>query len=148
MKYRVTGQSITYPALYERNRKRGRRPSQRLAVIMHISNLTLSDIARIYAANRDNHTIRPIPKGVNCVVTRTNLSHVLAGRDNSPDYIKAIETAWKLPISEIRKIYNEDKTRKLSEQELREFQLHYMQTHFPEQYSKFQELQLFGGIAA
>ncbi len=109
---------------YTNRSKSGTRPSQRLAVIIKVSDRTLSDIARIYAKNLPQHYRK---KSVNVVVVKTNLSHVLAGRDSSPAYIKAIEEAWRLPMAEIRAIYNEDRQREtpLTSNELHQFFLEY-----------------------
>ncbi len=150
MKYKVEGQSIIFEsAIAMRNRKKGRRPSQRLAIIIRVSDRTLSDIARIYAANRVRTQYKAV-SAPNCVQTRANLSHVLAGRKNSPAYIQAIESAWKLPIEEIRAIYREDKERSFSKDELEKFILDYSESHFPNYAKQFLsgKQSLFGGKAA
>ncbi len=137
MKYKVIGQKIEFLGSSALNRLRGRRPSQRISAIMDVSDLTLSDIARIYAANRFTTTLQEKIKDNVVVSAKTNLSHVLAGRDNSPAYIRAIETAWKLPIEEIRRIYREDKERILAHAELIHFKLEYAKAYFPEKAEEY-----------
>lgn len=132
MKYSVVGDRIEFVGRSKTSRRAGRRPGPRLKVLMDISGLTLSDIARIYAANR---TTIQLKNGltVNCMVTRVNLSRVIAGKDNSPAYIHAIEKAWKLPIDRIRELHRLDRSKApISRQELSEFGKQYSREHFPE----------------
>lgn len=132
---------------YSNHLNAGRRsPSSRIAHIIQISKLNLSDIARIYTHNKINVTnseVKPVISNVTnydnkpliCnVATRVKLSEVIAGRDSSPAYIRAIETAWKLPIKRIRAIYREDRERiaagnPLSISEISQFHTEYL-AHF------------------
>lgn len=149
MKYKVEGDQVIFEDyLSSAYRKRGRRPGTRLAEIIRASDLTLSDIARIYSANRTNHTIKQSNQ-FNCVAIRANLSHVLANRDNSPAYIQAIEKAWRLPIATIREYYQLDKTNPLTRQEQFAFKKEYLEKYFPEQVKAQQEgMLIYKGLAA
>lgn len=134
---------------YSNHLNAGRRsPSPRIARIIQISKLNLSDIARIYEHNRvtprntdsssnfvglrypTKYTSDSVIRGV----TRADLSKTIAGSENSPAYIRAIETAWKLPIERIRTIYREDRERiasgnPLSISEINQFRTEY-RAHF------------------
>lgn len=131
MKYRVTGDRIEFIGRSKTARRAGRRPGPRLAVIMDISGLTLSDIARIYATNRITLQLKNCT-AVNCNV-RVKLSEVLSCKDNSPAYIRAIENAWKLPIDRIRELHRLDRSKApISREELSEFGKQYSRDNFPE----------------
>ncbi len=123
----------------------GRRSSSpRIKQIIQTSRLTIADIARIYANNPTNYKNKSLISGVNPVnptnsrnknvisgVIRIELVKVIASRENSPAYIRAIEECWKLPIAEIRAIYREDRERQaagnpMSREELNDFSKYYL----------------------
>lgn len=122
----------------------GRRSSSpRIKQIIQTSRLTIADIARIYANNPANYKNKRIIGGVdsnpanykekivNSGVIRRQLVKVIATKDNSPAYIRAIEECWKLPIAEIRAIYREDRERQaagnpMSREELNDFSKYYL----------------------
>jgi hypothetical protein len=143
MNYKVENNQVIGDYAYRMNRTRGRKLGSRISELVVISNLTLSDIARIYCANK-----LPQHYGNNCVNvvvnTKTNLSHVLANRDNSPAYIQAIESAWRLPIATIREYYQLDKTNPLTWQEQLAFKNDYALKCFSQKIEK----NLFNGVAA
>ena len=144
MNYRVENNQVIYTDYKSRtNRRRGRKLGSRISELVVVSNLTLSDIARIYCANKLPQHLRHNVANV-VVTTKTNLSHVLANRDNSPAYIKAIETAWRLPIATIREYYQLDKTNPLTWQEQLAFKNDYALKCFSQQNKK----NLFNGVAA
>ena len=149
MNYRVENNQVIFTDSASRsNRKKGRKLGSRLSEIVTVSNLTLSDIARIYSANK----IYPTNKEQlfpNCRVTRVCLNQVLANRDNSPAYIRAIESAWRLPIATIREYYQLDKTNPLSFTEKVAFTNDYLQKYFPEKLAEKQNAirNLFGAAA-
>ena len=143
MNYRVENNQVIYTDGHSRrNAKRGRKLGSRLSIIIAETNLKLTDIARIYCANRLPQQLG-LPTVI--VVVKTNLSHVLANRDNSPAYIKAIESAWRLPIATIREYYQLDKTTFLNAREQVEFKNDYLRRCFPD---KQVEKNLFNGAAA
>lgn len=126
----------------------GRRSSSpRIKQIIQTSRLTIADIARIYAHNRNingtNYRAKSVisavedngtnykSKPVNSAVIHKKLIHVIASRENSPAYVRVIEECWKLPIAEIRAIYREDRERQaagnpMSREELNDFSKYYL----------------------
>lgn len=122
----------------------GRRSSSpRIKQIIQTSRLTITDVARIYAQRRlliinsnselvaQKEATNYKPKTViSSPAVRVNLLKTLAGRKNSPAYIRAIEECWKLPIAEIRAIYREDRERQaagnpMTREELNDFSKYY-----------------------
>ncbi len=123
----------------------GRRSSSpRIKQIIQTSRLTIADIARIYAQRRllitdSNSELVTQTKVTNykkkSVISnlgaRVKLCETIAGRKNSPAYIRAIEECWKLPIAEIRAIYREDRERQaagnpMTREELNDFSKYYL----------------------
>ncbi len=150
MNYKVENNQVIFTdRVSAANRNRGRKLGSRLAAIVNVSKVTLSDIARIYAANRVTAQLTT-KTVVNCAVTRAKLSHVLANRDNSPAYINAIESAWRLPIATIREYYQLDKTNPLAtKQERKQFEQEFLEKYFPEKLKTQQEgMLIYNGLAA
>lgn len=100
--------------------RRGRGITRRIDVIVDVSGLTLSDVARLAAVDFDNITQNP---DLMLSSDKANLSATLAGRRNTRRYVQALERAWGLPIDELRRIYREDRERdtEWSAQELNAF---------------------------
>lgn len=144
MKYKVENDKVVYTHRGH-FRNRGRKLGSRLSAIVNASGSNLSDIARIYCANRIYHTISRMD-ATNCVVARSNLSHVLANRDNSPAYVRAIESAWRLPIATIREYHRLDKLTPLTPPERTVFAGNYAREFYPERFAERQNAirNLFG----
>ncbi len=143
MNYKVENNQVIFTdGPSRRNAKRGRKLGSRLGIIRTETKISLTDIARIYTANRLRQQLKP--ETLNVAVTKCKLSHVLANRDNSPAYVKAIESAWRLPIATIREYYQLDKTSFLQAREQVEFKNDYLQKCFPD---KQIEKTLFGAAA-
>lgn len=83
--------------------KCGRRISRRFEAIVQISGLTLSDVARLSANINDTSSLM--------LARKEDISKTLSGRRNTPRYVQALESAWGLPIQELRRILREDKER-------------------------------------
>ena len=122
----------------------GRRSSSpRIKQIIHISRLTVMDIARIYVNKRltitDSKTELLAQNKANnyksksvivSLAVKINLHKTIYGKKNSPAYIRVIEECWKLPIEQIRAIYREDRERQaagnpITRDELNDFSKYY-----------------------
>jgi hypothetical protein len=108
--------------------KRGRGITQRIDVIVSVTNLSLSDVARLSDSEVFTDGFDTITGNLGLIVSksptyRSNLCDTLAGRRNTPRYVRALENGWRLPIAELRRIYNEDKSRiePFTHAEIREF---------------------------
>lgn len=143
MNYKVENNQVIFTdGPSRRNAKRGRKLGSRLGIIKTETKISLTDIARIYIANRLPYHLKS--ETLNDRVIQVCLSQVLANKDNSPAYIQAIESAWRLPIATIREYYQLDKTSFLQAREQVAFKNDYLQKCFPD---KQIEKTLFGAAA-
>lgn len=148
MNYKVENNQVIFTdGPSRRNAKRGRKLGSRISELVSATGIKLTDIARIYTANR--YPNNSDTRALNVRVITICLSQVLANKDNSPAYIKAIESAWRLPIATIREYYQLDKTNPLSLAEKVAFTNDYLHKYFPEKLAARQNaMQNLFGVAA
>lgn len=111
----------------------GKRVSGRIGVIIEVSNITISDLARIVSSglfvninHKDNDNVYKnenvnINKDKTIKVYKSTVSLVLSGIRNTKRYIDVIEKVWGLPIEDIRRFYKEDREKALTKEESSEF---------------------------
>jgi hypothetical protein len=114
--------------------KCGRKLPGRLAIVARESGWTINRIVANYSGKirNCNLNIEPIIQGFEDNSLNNwgklyfrNFREVLRGNRNTKRYIQILEECWKLPISEIRNLYQMDKLRPPDETTIREFVLYY-----------------------
>jgi hypothetical protein len=79
--------------------KCGRKLPGRLAVVVKITRKPINRLVYNYRNDCSNYT----------PVYQNHFTEVIQGKKNLTRYIEILEREWRLPISEIREIYSQDK---------------------------------------
>ena len=93
--------------------KRGRKLPGRLNIVAIETGFSLG--AMVYLYNRG--VLTTFTQYQTKVVRKENFIHVLCGERSTRHYIQLLEFCWGLPIENIRKLYQEDRKRTLSDAE-------------------------------